>query len=343
MANAEVGDDVYGCDPTVNEAERFAAELLGKEDAMYMPTGTMTNQAAVRAHTQPGQAVVFDQNAHVYILEGGAVSALSGILPRLLPGVRGIFSAADLDAAMGVPHSFFPNTVAAPVKLVCLENTHNIGGGSIWPLAAIQAVADASRRHDLALHLDGARLWHAIAATDISEADYAAPFDTVSVCFSKALGAAVGSCLAGPKDFVDHARRFKQQFGGGFRQAGIVAAGALHALRHHRSRLADIHDLASRFAQGLAQIEGIEIDPTSVETNIVRYRQSDVLEGDFVDEAHRRGLWMLPSGADAVRAVYYLDISRDDVDTALGIIADTLRLLPKRQTESERTVFGGSY
>ncbi len=344
MAHAEVGDDVYGDDPTVKALERHVAELLGKEDAVYMPTGTMTNQVAVRTHTQPGDSVLFDQNAHVYILEGGGVSAHSGVLPRLLPGVRGIFTAADVDAALGVPHPFFPTTVAAPARLICLENTHNIGGGSIWPLEAIQSVAAAGRRHNLALHLDGARLWHATAATGISEADYAAPFDTVSVCLSKALGAPVGSCLVGTNDFISRTRRFKQQFGGGFRQAGIIAAGALHAVKNHRSRLGETHALANRFVRQLAQLEGIEIDPATVETNIVRYRLIGVSAGRFVDEAHRRGLWMLPSGADAVRAVFYLDITAEDVDAALKIIVDSLRALPKDDRAPQiATVRGGSY
>ncbi len=344
MANAEVGDDVYGDDPTVKALERTVADLLGKDDAVYMPTGTMTNQVAIRAHTQPGDAVLFDQNAHVYILEGGGPAAFSGVLPRLLPGVRGIFTAGDVDMAMGVSHPFFPATVAAPVRLLCLENTHNIGGGSIWPLEAIHAVAAAGRRHELILHLDGARLWHAAAATGISEADYAKPFDTVSVCLSKALGAPVGSCLVGTTDFITRARRFKQQFGGGFRQAGIIAAGALHALQNHRSRLSETNALASRFAQGLAQIDGVEIDPAKVETNIVRYRLTKVGAGRFVEEAHRRGLWMLPSGVDAVRAVFYLDIAQSDVDDALKIIADALRALPQQDdSKSRNTSSAASY
>jgi threonine aldolase len=211
-------------------------------------------------------------------------------------------------------------------------------------LEAIKSVAAAGRRHDLALHLDGARLWHATAATGISEAEYAEPFDTVSVCISKALGAPVGSCLVGTKDFISRARRFKQQFGGGFRQAGIIAAGALYAVKKHRPRLVETHFLASRFAQGLAQIEGIEIDPSTVETNIVRYRLPGVSAGRFVDEAHRRGLWMLPSGADAVRAVFYLDITADDVDAALKIIAGSLRTLPKdKDAPRATTVRSGSY
>ncbi|WP_247893998.1 threonine aldolase family protein [Azospirillum endophyticum] len=324
MADAEVGDDVYGDDPTVKALERATAELLGKEDAVYMPTGTMTNQVGIRAHTEPGDAVLFDQNAHVYILEGGAPCAISGVLPRLLPGVRGIFSPSDVEAAVGTSHPFFPATIPAPVKLLCLENTHNIGGGSIWPLERLRAVTATGRRLGLALHLDGARLWHATAATGISEAEYAAPFDSVSVCFSKALGAPVGSCLAGSRDFIARARRFKQQIGGGFRQAGIIAAGALHALTHHRQRLGEVNALASRFARDLAQIDRIILDPATVETNIVRFQLRDVESASFVEEAHQRGLYMLPSGPHAVRAVFYLDITWDEARRALAIIADIL-------------------
>jgi threonine aldolase len=328
MANAEVGDDVYGDDPSVKALERATAELLGKEDAVYMPTGTMTNQVGLRAHTQPGDAVLFDQNAHVYMLEGGAPAALSGVLPRLLPGVRGIFTAADVDAAVGRLHPYLPSTIAAPVKLLCLENTHNVGGGAVWPIAQLNAVAATARRHGLALHLDGARLWHATAASGVSEADYAAPFDSISVCFSKALGAPVGSCLVGSKDFVTRARRFKQQFGGGFRQAGMIAAGALFALTHHRQRLAETHQMAQRFAQGLAQLERIVIDPVTVETNIVRFQLNDVDAASFVEEAHRRGVHMLPSGAHAVRAVFYLDIKPAEVERAVAVISEALRALP---------------
>jgi threonine aldolase len=331
MADAVVGDDVYGDDPTVKALERETAALLGKEDAVYMPTGTMTNQVAIRAHTEPGDAVFFDWNAHVYILEGGAPAAYSGVLPRLLPGIRGIFTPEDVLAAVGQSHPFFPVTIAAPARLLCLENTHNIGGGSIWPLDGIEAVAATGRGLGLRLHLDGARLWHATAATGILEADYAAPFDTISVCFSKALGAPVGSCLVGGREFIARARRFKQQIGGGFRQAGIIAAGALYALQNHRSCLGEVHELAHRFADGLAGIEGIEIDPVTVETNIVRFELNAAAAGSFVERAHELGLWMLPTGPAAVRAVFYLDIGNADVDRALAIVADAAKTARLRE------------
>jgi threonine aldolase len=328
MANAEVGDDVYGDDPTVCALERATADLLGKEDAVYMPTGTMTNQVAIRAHTEAGDAVLFDQNAHMYILEGGAPAAYSGVLPRLLPGIRGIFKPEDVQAAIGRAHPFFPTTIPAPITLLCLENTHNIGGGSIWPLSQLLAVTAAGRAAGIGLHLDGARLWHATARSGIAEAAYAASFDSISVCFSKALGAPVGSCLVGIKAFTDRARRFKQQIGGGFRQAGIVAAGALYALQNHRARLRDVHELAQAFTNGLSQMDTVTIDPASVETNIVRFELKDRLASDFVEEAHRRGLYMLPMGMHAVRAVFYLDISSADTTKAVEIVRETIAAIP---------------
>ncbi|MBV9082701.1 MAG: aminotransferase class I/II-fold pyridoxal phosphate-dependent enzyme [Acidobacteriaceae bacterium] len=334
MAEAPVGDDVYSDDPTVRLLEEKTAALLGKEDAVYMVTGTMTNQVAIRAHTEPGDAVLFDQNAHVYLLEGGAPASMSGVLPRLLPGVRGIFTPEDVIAALGMPHPFFPATIPAPVKLLCVENTHNIGGGSIWPLEQMEAVAEVARGHGLAVHLDGARLWHASAKTGITEARYAAAFDTVSVCFSKALGAPVGSCLAAPKAFVARARRFKQQFGGGFRQAGIIAAGALYALEHHRSRLNEVHNRAAAFARMIASYPEIDIVPATVETNIVRFRLRGVAAGAFVDEAHRVGVHMLPSGPNAVRAVFYLDIAESDVERASELVGEALRNVERGHQET---------
>jgi threonine aldolase len=294
----------------------------------------MTNQVAIRAHTEHGDAVLFDKTAHVYLLEGGTSAAFAGILPRLLPGVRGIFTPEDVKIAIGRAHPFVPETIAAPIRLLCVENTHNIGGGSVWPLGAVNAVAQAGRAAGLALHLDGARLWHASVAAGVPESSFAAPFDTVSVCFSKALGAPVGSCLAGPTKFVSRARRFKQQIGGGMRQAGIIAAGALYALHHHRPQLHETHTNARRFADGLTLLSGVDIDPAAIETNIVRFRLRTADAAAFVDEAHRRGVHMLPAGPDAVRAVFYLDITAGDVDRALQVVADVLRSSPKPIDES---------
>ena len=324
MAEAEVGDDVYRDDPTVLALEQRTAEILGKEDAVYMPTGTMTNQVAIRTHTEAGDLILIDVNAHVARAEGGAPAALSGVMTRGLPGVQGIFTAADVHAAATTPHPFTPATLLPPPRLLCVENTHNGGGGAIWPLERITEVCEAGRQHGLRLHMDGARVWHASVATGTPEADYAAPFDTVSVCFSKGLGAPVGSALAGSAELIARARRFKAMFGGGFRQAGIVAAGALHALEHHRARLAGDHAKARTFAEGLSRTPGIEIDLAQVQTNIVRFTLTTMTSATFVEGCHAAGLHLLTTGPHGVRAVPHADVSDAQVDAAVAIVRSVM-------------------
>jgi len=320
MARAPVGDDVYGDDPTVKELESEVASLLGVEDAVYVPSGTMSNQIAVRAHTEPGDAVLLDQLAHIYINEAGGIAAFSGVLPRLLAGVRGVFSGDDVRAALGIPDRFSVSTLSAPVKLLCLENTHNAGGGKIWSLDQIQAATNVARERGIATHLDGARLWNASVATGIPEKTYAQFFDSVSVCFSKGLGAPVGSALCGRRDFIRRARRFKQQFGGGFRQAGIIAAGALYAVRHNRARLAEDHAHAKLLAEGIQNAPGVAIDPAAIETNIVRFKVTGFPAAEFTERAYAKGLRVLPAGADGIRAIPYLNITRPQIEEAIRII-----------------------
>ena len=324
MAAAEVGDDVYGDDPTVKALEARTAELLGKEDAVFVPTGSMSNQIAIRTHTEPGDLVLIDRAAHIIRAEGGAAAALSGVTMKPLTGARGIFSTDDVDASLQPDHPFNPSTLSPRARLLCVENTHNGGGGAVWPLADVQAVCEAARRHALATHLDGARLWHATAASGVSERDYAAPFDTVNVCFSKALGAPVGSALAGTRELITRARRFKQQFGGGFRQAGIIAAGALHALEHHRQDLAQDVEHARLLAEGIAGMDGMSVDLASVQSNIVRFEITVMDAGLFATCCHERGVHMLPNGEHGLRAVTHRDVSRDDVVTSLGVMASVL-------------------
>lgn len=325
MAEAAVGDDCYGDDPTVNTLEALVAEILGKEAAVYMPTGTMSNQVAIRSHTEPGDAVLLEQTAHVYLNEGGAPFALSGVHPRFLRGIDGVFSTADVEAALPQRHPFLPKHWAPPTKLLCVENTHNAGGGKVWPFARLVSVCEAGRAAGLHLHLDGARLWNAAAATKISEAHWAAQFDTVSVCFSKGLGAPVGSALAGTAELISRARRFKTQFGGGFRQAGIVAAGALHALRYHRDRLEEDHANAGIFASGLASIPGIQVDPESIETNMVRFRVTSSDASEFAVRLHAAGVHVLPITRDMLRAVMCLNVTREHVIEAVEITRSVLR------------------
>ena len=318
MAKAEVGDDVFGDDPTVKELENETAALLGKEAALFTASGTMANQLALRSQTEPGDEILVEANAHVYYYEGGGPAALSGVMCRCLEGRRGIFTGMDVEAALRPSDPHFPHT-----RLVCIENTHNRGGGKIWSLEQTREVAAAARKHGLQLHLDGARLWNASVATGIAEREYAAAFDTVSVCFSKGLGAPVGSALVGSKVVIDRARRFRKMIGGGMRQAGVIAAGALYALRHHRARLAEDHANARRLAAGLAMIKGLEADPAQVETNMVRFGVRTIPADQFVERLKLRGVLVLPVARDTIRAVTNLMVTAEDIDRALGIIAES--------------------
>lgn len=319
MAQAEVGDDVFGDDPTVLELEAETAALLGKEAALYTASGTMANQLAVRGHTEPGDEILVEANAHIYYYEAGGPAALAGVMCRCLNGQHGVFSGADVRAALRPVDPHFPRT-----RLVCVENTHNRGGGKIWPLDQIKEVAAAAREHGLQLHLDGARLWNAAVATGIPERDYAAPFDTVSVCFSKGLGAPVGSALAGPRSFLERARRFRKMFGGGMRQAGIIAAGALFALRNHRRRLAEDHANARALAAGLAALKGLEANPAGVETNMVFFRVLAMPAQTLVDRLKSRGVLVLASGAGTIRAVTNLMVEAGDIQRAVTATAEIL-------------------
>jgi len=313
MAAAEVGDDVFGEDPTVRRLEERTAELLGKEAAVFVPSGTMANQLAVRAHTEPGDELLVEGQAHIYYYEAGAPAALSGVMCRCLTGRRGIFTAADLHAALRPPDPHF-----ARPRLVCLENTHNRGGGSIWPLETVTAVTAAAQAHGLRLHLDGARLWNASAATGIPERSYAAPFDSVNVCYSKGLGAPVGSALAGTKEFILRARRFRKQFGGGMRQAGVIAAGALYALEYHRTRLVEDHQHARALAEGLADLPGVDLDPATVQTNIVLIRLTRLSASAVAERLEAAGVRVLATGPETIRAVTNLNVTRDDLQRALA-------------------------
>ena len=323
MATAEVGDDVFGDDPTVLRLESRVAAILGKDAALFTPSGTMANQLALRAHTEPGDEILLDANAHIYYYETGAPAALAGVMCRCLPGVRGIFSAADIEAALRPADQHF-----SPTKLVCVENTHNRGGGSIWPMDRLQEIAETSRRHGLRLHLDGARLWNASVATGIPEHEYAAHFDSVSVCFSKGLGAPIGSGLCGTRKFIQRARRFRKMYGGGMRQAGIIAAGASYALINHRARLAEDHANARTLAEGLSRLPGLEVDPSSVQTNIVLIRVRTMPAATLARTLNDSGVRVLAVSPDTIRAVTNLMVSAEQITQALEIFQSTLTSMP---------------
>jgi len=312
MAEAEVGDDVLGDDPTVARLEARVCRILGKEAAVYMPSGTMTNQAAIRTWTEPGDEIILEATAHSYFYESGGPAALAGVMCRLIQGERGLFTADQVRAVLRPRNEHFP-----PAKLVCVENTHNRGGGSVWPLEQIAEVDAAAREAGLATHLDGARLWNAAVASGVTEAEYAGHFDSVSVCFSKGLGAPVGSALAGDAEFVTRARRFRKMFGGGMRQAGIIAAGALYALEHHRDRLAQDHANAKRLAEGIAALPGIDIDPATVETNIVIFRVTGMPVAELVERLGAADVLVLARDAESIRAVTNLNVTADQVEQAI--------------------------
>jgi threonine aldolase len=316
MAEAVVGDDVLGDDPTVRALERRTAELLGKPAAVYMPSGTMTNQVAIRTHTEPGDEIIMDATSHSYIYECGAPAALSGVTCKLIPGTRGIFTGDDVRAELRTENVHFPMT-----KLVCVENTHNRGGGSIWPMDTLKSVEAVAREAGLRLHMDGARLWNASVASGIPLADYARCVDSVSVCFSKGLGAPVGSALAGEVDFIARARRFRKMFGGGMRQVGIIAAGALYAVENQRERLAEDHANARALAEGIAPLPGIELNLDEVETNILYFDTADSA-AEVAQKLAMRGVMMLALGPHRVRAVLNLHVTREDVETALKVFKE---------------------
>ncbi len=324
MAAAPVGDDVYREDPTILRLEARTAELLGCEDAVFVPSGTMSNQIAFQTHTEPGDMAIMDAKAHMVINEGGGGAALSGVTVGRIPHRDGVFAPDDVDELVGVDHPFNPPHHGPLPRLVCVENTHNEGGGVVWPLQRLRAVAERAREHGLAVHMDGARIWHASAASEVDVGTLAEPFDTVSVCFSKGLGAPVGSALAGSGPLIDRARRFKQMYGGGFRQAGILAAGALHALDHHRDRLVEDLARARRLAEGIEALDGLSVDLERVQSNIVRFQVDAMTAARFVEGCHERGVRLLPGGARGVRAVLHLGIADEDVDAALGTFGDVL-------------------
>ena len=318
MAEAEVGDEQSGRDPTVNKLCAMVAELLGKDDAIYLPSGTMCNQVAYRVHCQPGDEIIADRHAHAVNSENGAIGALIGANVRTVDGLRGIFTGAQVEREIRGPGPTAPRS-----RLVSVEQTANRGGGAIWPLGNLNDVAAVARRHGLATHMDGARLLNAVVATQISARNYVRNYDSAWIDLSKGLGCPVGAVLAGANDFIKQAWRYKRQFGGAMRKAGIIAAAGVYALQHHVDRLAEDHANAKRLAVCLAQISGVAIRPDEVETNIVSFDvgELNLTAAEFSGRLLRRGVRVYAPGPTVVRCVTHLDISWDDCDAALREIA----------------------
>jgi len=320
MARAEVGDDVYGEDPTVRALEERSAGLLGKEAALFVASGTMANQVALGVLARAGDEVVCDQGAHIVNYEGGALAALWGVQVRGLAGERGVLDPAAVEAAVR------PDDVHAPrTRVVEIENTHNRGGGKIWPLERVRAVAEVAARRGLSVYMDGARLLNAVVATGVAARDYAAPATVASLCFSKGLGAPLGSVVAGPRELVKEARRLRKRLGGGMRQAGIVAAAGLYALEHHVARLADDHANAKRLGALLSELPGVTLR-FPVETNLVFAAFQGRSAPELVARLRAAGVLCNAEGShpDLLRFVTHLDVSAGDVDEAVRRIAQAI-------------------
>lgn len=319
MAEAEVGDDVFGEDPTVNRLQNRVAEMLGKEAALFVPSGTMSNLIGVRLHCRPGDEMICEAGCHVFNYEQGGYAQLSGVAARPVEGRHGVIQPEQLHGLVRPNNAHLVRT-----RLVCLENTHNRGGGKILPYENVEAICRWARRNGLRTHLDGARLLNAVVATGIEAPRWTQHFDTVSICFSKGLGAPVGSALAGPRELIDEGHRHRKVFGGGMRQAGVLAAAALYALEHHVQRLAEDHANASRLAAGIRQIDRLELVGDSVDTNMLFFRVDPArgTAAEFVASLKERGLLMLETAPQTIRAVTHLDVNADDVDRAIEILKE---------------------
>lgn len=322
MMRAPLGDDVLGDDPTVRALEARFAAALGKEAACFVPSGTMANQAAIRAHTEPGDEIIAHEDSHIVLYEGGGPAALSGCLVRTLRGARGQFTHEDVAGAVRTRNDHFPVS-----RLVVVENTQNRGGGSVWDQGEVRRVCEAAHAHGLRAHLDGARLWNAHVASGVALADLAGPFDSVSCCFSKGLGAPVGSAVGGSAAFIARVRRFRKMFGGGMRQSGLLAAAALHAMEHHVARLAQDHARAKRLGEGVARVPGLALDAAQhtrgVETNIVYVEiapEAGMDAAGLCAALAEQGVLTLATGTRRVRFVTHLDVDDAGIERALGAL-----------------------
>jgi threonine aldolase len=322
MAEAEVGDDVFHEDPSVNRLEEMVAALYGKDAALYVASGTMANQIAIRAQTHHGDEIIMERTSHPFNSESGALAALAGVQVNLIDGQLGIMDVEQIKTVVRTP-----NVHHAPTALICLENTHNRGGGSIWPLEKIRSIRKFAGSVSVPMHLDGARLMNACVATGLTPKDYAQYFDSCTLCLSKGLGAPVGSLVIGSQEFITKAQRFRKQFGGGMRQAGILAAAGIYALEHNVERLAEDHLNAKRLAYGIAEIDGLDIDVNTVETNILYFgvRRPGFTVPALLERLKTKGVLMLGTGPNSIRAVTHLDVSKEGIERAIGVLREVVR------------------
>ena len=318
MANAEVGDDVFGDDSTVNLLQEKCAELTGKESALFVTSGCMANQLAINMHTNPAEEVIVEWDSHVIRYENAGPSVISSVQLMPLKGNHGVFNIDDIKNNIRPDWYHFPKT-----SLICIENTHNRAGGTVYPLKDIKEVRELAQKHKIKTHLDGARIFNASVASGISIKDYADCFDSISFCFSKGLGAPIGSMLCGTKEDIEKAHRFRKVLGGGMRQAGIIAAGALYALKHNVERLKDDHKKARHFAEEISKLPDVEIDLSTVQTNLVIYkvkRDAEKLKNDL----EKKNVLLTNEGPDKMRAVFHMDVSEEQTENAIKIFKGLL-------------------
>ena len=321
MASAVVGDDVFGDDPTVKELESRVADLFGKEAALFVASGTMGNQVCLKTWSMPGDEVILDGESHIACYEVGAAAAFSGLQLRMIECPGGLMQPQTVRDALRAD-----DIHQARSRLVCLENTHNRAGGLVVPLDLMQAVAEVAREHGLRVHLDGARIWNASAATGIPLTEYARVADSVMCCLSKGLGAPIGSLIVGPREFITRARRTRKMFGGGMRQVGILAAAGLYALDYHLPRLKEDHQKAAQFAELIRRVPGVRLIPDPPPTNIIIFdiAETNKAVGDVAAKLRERGVLVVPFGRARLRAVAHLDVTMADVQTAAAAVADLL-------------------
>jgi threonine aldolase len=319
MAQADVGDDVFGEDPTVNRLQERAAELFGREAALFVPSGTMGNQIAIKVHTQPGDEVILEEASHIFNSEMAMMAAFSGVIPRPIPSERGWLRWEQIESAIR-PNVYY----YAQTRLICLENTHNFKGGSIYPLEWAREIIEKAHERGLKVHLDGARIFNAAVATGRSVKELTEGFDSVMFCLSKGLGAPVGSMLVGSAEFIEKARRVRKMLGGGMRQVGILAAAGLYALEHHIERLAEDHENAQILAQALREIPEVRLE--HVETNIIIFELTKTPAEKLITELKKRNILALAIGPRRVRLVTHLDVSRADVLCAACALQEILSL-----------------
>lgn len=315
MMSAPLGDDVFGDDPTVIALQEKAAKLFDKEAALFVPSGTMSNLVAIRSHTEPGDEIILESNSHIFLYEGGGFAAVAGTSVRTVEAPRGLMNPADVEAMIrpegGLSH--FPIT-----KMICVENTSNRGGGSIYAQKVIDEIGNVAKSNDLVYHLDGARVFNAAVGSDSSVETIGAPFDSISFCLSKGLGCPIGSVLVGTRTVIDRAHRFRKMFGGGMRQAGVLAAAGIHALDHHVARLADDHRRARGLAEALSEVPGVKIDLEHIETNMIYIDISELGEAAVVvDKLAEQGILITAVNPTSLRAVTHLDVDDDGISKTI--------------------------